>query len=324
MANEFVAKNGLISQNNTTISGSLTVSASSGIPLQIKGGTGTLLSVSSSTSEIFKISDTFSPNLFTVTTGSIAVFNIDNTNKVVISGSLISTQGITGSFNGTASVASSVVGATPTEIGYLSGVTSNLQTQLNGRLTSDATVLGYNGLGSAIKGYPLGINLTAAGASTGMTNQRLWLAPVYVPADSVITGVRWLQIAVPGAYTANNYNGVGLYSVSGGTINIAVSSSNNGNIWKTFSAGTWGTQSFDTPYSASKGSYFIGVVLNATSQPSPAPSVGNATIAAATVQSFDFTGGRLYNILATQLTMPTSVALSTTTGVTTAWYFALY
>lgn len=145
MANEFVAKNGLISQNNTTISGSLTVSASSGIPLQIKGGTGTLLSVSSSTSEIFKISDTFSPNLFTVTTGSIAVFNIDNTNKVIISGSLISTNGVTGSLQGTASfaitssyaitssVASSVVGATPTEIGYLSGVTSGIQTQLNSK-----------------------------------------------------------------------------------------------------------------------------------------------------------------------------------------------
>ena len=218
--------------------------------------------------------------------------------------------------------ASSVVGATPTEIGYLSGSTSNLQIQLNGRLTSDATVLGYNDLGSAIKGYPLGINLTAANTSTGFTNQRLWLAPVYVPADSVITGVRWLQIVL-GNYTANNYNGVGLYTVSGGTINIAVSSSNNGNIWKTFTANTWGSQSFDAPYSASKGSYFIGAVLNASATVTT-PTVGNATSAAATVQSFDFTGGRLYNILATQLTMPTSVALSTTTGVTTAWYFALY
>jgi hypothetical protein len=82
------------------ITGSLLVSAPSDIPLQIKGGTGTLLSVSSSTTEIFKISDTFSPNLFTVSTGSTAVFNIDNTNKVIISGSLVVTGGITGSFSG--------------------------------------------------------------------------------------------------------------------------------------------------------------------------------------------------------------------------------
>lgn len=264
--------------------------------------------------------------------------------SLIVTGSTTSTLGFTGSLFGTSSwavnasqsisssfattssnalTASSIIGATSTEIEYLSGSTSNLQTQLNGRLTNDATVLGYNGLGSAIKGYPLGINLTAVGASTQFTNQRLWLIPIYVPADSSITGVRWLQIAA-GGYTANNYNGVGLYSVSGGTINIAVSSSNNGNIWKTFGANTWGSQSFDAPYSAAKGSYFIGALLNSTATPSPVPSVGNVAIAAATVQSFDFTGGRLYNILATQLTMPTSVALSTTTGVTTGWYFALY
>jgi hypothetical protein len=32
----------------------------------------------------------------------------------------------------------------------------------------------------------------------------------------------------------------------------------------------------------------------------------------------------MYSILATQLTLPASVALSTTTGVTTGWYFSLY
>jgi len=94
-----------IFRGNQTITGSLTVSTTSDIPLQIKGGTGTLLSISSSTSEIFKISDTFSPNLFTVSTGSINVFNIDNTNKVVISGSLVVTGSITGSLAGTSSYA---------------------------------------------------------------------------------------------------------------------------------------------------------------------------------------------------------------------------
>ncbi len=399
MANEFVAKNGLISQNNTTVSGSLTVTQ--GITGSLFG-TATTASYADNGSETLQeiINNSIVSNEIIGNVNSYDAFIIkeqDTNNGLYIYGSnttpnksvWIGTDGssisppspaigidpstyvggvvirglvevtssnfiitydlinggpisyisassitfpytgsaiITGSLSVTGSISTTgdINNATPTEIGYLSGSTSNLQTQLNGRLTSDATVLGYNSLGSAIKGYPLGINLTAVGASTGMTNQRLWLIPVYVPADSVIAGVRWLQTAVPGAYTANNYNGVGLYSVSGGTINIAVSSSNNGNIWKTFSANTWGTQSFTTPYSASKGSYFIGAVLNATGQPSPSPAVGNVAIAAATVQSFDFTGGRLYNILATQLTMPTSVALSTTTGVTTGWYFALY
>lgn len=192
----------------------------------------------------------------------------------------------------------------------------------NGKIGSDATLLGYNGLGSAIKAYPLGINLTAVGASTQFTNQRLWLTPVYVGADSTITGVRWLQIAL-GNYTANNYNGVGLYTVSGGTITLVASSTNNGNIWKTFTANTWGNEPFSTPYVATRGTYYIGALYNNSAQVT-APSVGNVSIAAATVQSFDFTGGRMYCYSASQLTLPASVALSTTVGVTTAWYFALY
>jgi hypothetical protein len=61
-----------------------------------------------------------------------------------VTGSLRVTTGITGSLEGTASIASSVVGATPTEIGYLSGVTSGVQTQLNSKgytiaVTSQAT-----------------------------------------------------------------------------------------------------------------------------------------------------------------------------------------
>ena len=137
MANEFVAKNGLISQNNTTISGSLTVSASSGIPLQIKGGTGTLLSVSSSTSEIFKISDTFSPNLFTVSSGSVDIFNVDNNYNVKVSGSLTVT-GLTANRALATDANDQLVSstATGTELGYLSGVTSAVQTQLNSKVYS--------------------------------------------------------------------------------------------------------------------------------------------------------------------------------------------
>lgn len=134
MANEFVAKNGLISQNNTTISGSLIVSSPSNIPLQIQGGTGTLLSVSSSTSEIFKISDTFSPNLFTVSTGSVDVFNIDNTNNVKISGSLTVT-GLTANRAIVTDANDQLISSATTadEVGYLSGVTSAIQTQLDSK-----------------------------------------------------------------------------------------------------------------------------------------------------------------------------------------------
>jgi hypothetical protein len=242
-----------------------------------------------------------------------------NVNQVETSRTISTTAPLSGGGDLSANRTLSITQATTGTDGYLSSTDWNT---FNKKLPSDATVLGYNGLGSVIKGYPLGINLTAVGASTAFTNQRLWLIPVYVSADQTITGVKWLQIAL-GNYTANNYNGVGLYSVSGGTITLVASSTNNGNIWKTFTANTWGNQAFTTPYLAVRGTYFIGALYNNSAQ-TTAPSTGNVAIAAATVQSFDFTGGRMYSILATQLTLPASVALSTTTGVTTGWYFSLY
>jgi hypothetical protein len=73
MANEFVARNGLISQNNSTITGSLTVS----------NVLGTVFSTNADT---------------LVITGSALI-----TGSVIVTGSLTTTNGITGSLQGTAS-----------------------------------------------------------------------------------------------------------------------------------------------------------------------------------------------------------------------------
>ena len=90
MANEFVAKNGLISQNNTIVSGSLTVT---------QGITGSF----SGSIVGYVLTDTTSSF---ATTGS----NTFNGNQT-ITGSLNVTQGITGSTQGTASWATNAVTA---------------------------------------------------------------------------------------------------------------------------------------------------------------------------------------------------------------------
>lgn len=191
----------------------------------------------------------------------------------------------------------------------------------NGKIGSDATLLGYNGLGSTIKGFPLGINLTAVGGSLAFTNQRLWLTPVYVGADGTITGTRWYQVT-QGSYTANNYNGVGLYSISGGTLTLVASSTDDGNIWKAATA-TWGSKAFTTPYSATRGTYYLGALINSSTAITGA--VGAVAIGAATLTAFDFTASRMYCYLATQASLPASIALSGTVSLgTSALYFSLY
>jgi hypothetical protein len=321
MANEFVAKNGLISQNNTTISGSLAISASSGIPLQIKGGTGTLFSISGSTSEIFKISDTFSSNLFTVSTGSITVFNIDNNKTVSISGSLVVTGSITGSITGsllgTSSVATSVVGATPTEIGYLSGSSTNITNIDDWYVTK-----GFQAMGSAIKGTNLSIvSPSLINASTALSTGTLRMTTAYLPKPTTITGVKWYAQAIATSYTSTNYTGVGLYTSTAGTLQCVASCSNNPNMVSSsnFTAASWISQSFGSTYSAQPGLYYVGIVLG-FSAATPTPTLSSNTLSSnisVNIFNVDFTNSNKFNgTLTGQTTMPNSIALSSLTAAT--------
>jgi hypothetical protein len=147
------------------------------------------------------------------------------------------------------------------------------------------------------------------------------LIPVYVGANGTITGVKWYQV-VQGAYTADNYNGVGLYSISGGTLTLVASSTDDGNIWKATGA-TWGNKAFTTTYTATRGTYYIGALINATG--AITGTVGAVAVGAATVTGFDFTSSRMYCYLAAQATLPASIALSGTVSLgTSALYFSLY
>jgi hypothetical protein len=74
------------------ISGSTVMSASRGIALQVKSSGSTIFSVSGSGGEIFNISDVGSSTaLFTVSSGSTTILNVDNTKNVSVSGSLVVT-----------------------------------------------------------------------------------------------------------------------------------------------------------------------------------------------------------------------------------------
>ena len=97
----------LVSINSITqITGSTTISGS-GVVLQLIGSGSTIFSISGSAGEIFKIADDASTtSLFTVSSGSTNVLDIDSSKNVRISGSLIVTGSIIGTLQGTASTAS--------------------------------------------------------------------------------------------------------------------------------------------------------------------------------------------------------------------------
>ena len=135
MANEFVARNGLIAQNNSTITGSLNVTAGITGSLQgtattasysltasytINGGggntvsTASLLTTASATSNVitFTKGDASTFNI-TVSTGSTFPYTGSAviSGSLIITGSTISTSGFTGSLQGTSSWATNAITA---------------------------------------------------------------------------------------------------------------------------------------------------------------------------------------------------------------------
>ena len=140
MANEFVARNGLISQNNTIVSGSLTVTQNiTGSNLLLNGSTGTLFSA-----------------------------NIDT---LILTGSINVTAGITGSLLGTGSWATNALTAsyiaTAQTASYVTGsifTSTNRVLSASNALTASRVVLS-NGLANSVQygGGSGGILMTGSG-----------------------------------------------------------------------------------------------------------------------------------------------------------------
>lgn len=84
--------------------GILEVSASAERVLTVRGSGSAILIVSGSTGPLLELSDIKAGNnVFTITSGSIDILNIEPSTRVIISGSLVVTSGITGSLSGSAS-----------------------------------------------------------------------------------------------------------------------------------------------------------------------------------------------------------------------------
>jgi len=142
----------------------------------------------------------------------------------------------------------------------------------------------FTALGSAIIGYsPMNLS-NLLNSNKALFDATLYVVGYYLPVGATISGVKFFQ-GVQGNYTADNYNGVALFSYSGGTITLVASSTNDGNIWKGTS-NTWQTKAFSSTYVAAAGMYFIGMLYNYSAQ-TTSPTIGHST--SINNSSYDFT-----------------------------------
>lgn len=178
------------------------------------------------------------------------------------------------------------------------------------------------GLGSTIIAQTL--DLDRVTTNQVLTSQQIRSSAIYINYTSVITGVKWYQ-TTQGVYTGSNYNGVGLYSYSAGTLTLVASSTNDAIIWSTPLAGTFNSKAFSTPYTASPGVYFVAILYSSSAQ-TTAPVIGASTfLGSANILIADFTNSaKLYWALNSQTSMPATLAMSSTILSGAVLYNALY
>lgn len=222
------------------------------------------------------------------------------------------------------------------------GITSSSNTQTFNLPTANATNRGaltsadwttfnngivltaYGLLGSSYKSASLSVfNPAMISTSGALSDGSVRFCAVYIPVAATISGVRWFH-GTQGNYTADNYNGVGLYTYSGGTVTLVASSVNDGNIWKP-TTNTWSSKAFSATYNAAAGVYFIAALYNSSAEVA-APTIGSsANMANVAITTQDFTNSaKLVSAVGGQASLPATQAMSGTTNVNINYGFWLY
>lgn len=178
-------------------------------------------------------------------------------------------------------------------------------------------------MGSPIKAGPL-YHISQLNTGTALTSTRSYFNAVYVDKPITITGAAFYQ-TTQGNFTGSNYNGIALYSYSGGTVTLIDSTARNENIWKGTS-GTWQQAAFaGGSRTLQPGLYYL-LFLYSSSAQTTAPVIGNTTagtgnyLAPLTTNSARFYGG----VITSVTSPPTSQACSAWTNITTYYGAFLY
>lgn len=217
---------------------------------------------------------------------------------------------------------SKVIGSgtpTDTELGYLSGVTSAIQTQFTNRCNPSQRIA--NALGSAILAGSGDFRMIQNNIGA-WTDQRFHVVAIWLERDATLTGVKWYQ-QTAGVYTGDQNNKIGLYTYSGGTLTLVASCANDANLWKATSQ-TWTSKAFSSTYAASAGLFFVGYLYNQSAQ-TTSPAIATLGNYANNTLVGDFTNSAKWSaFLNAQNDLPASQAMSGMTVETVIPYFALY
>lgn len=119
-------------------------------------------------------------------------------------------------------------------------------------------------LGAPVYATSLNFPLIGGGQGTALLSGRHYSAIFSLRSSVTLTGVRFFQ-STQGAYTANNYNGFGIYKLITGTWTLVATSTHDAALWKG-AANTWQYKAFSSPYAAGPGVYMISAIYSSSAQ----------------------------------------------------------
>lgn len=156
------------------------------------------------------------------------------------------------------------VGGVSTEetvVGYTAAEVDALLTALK---TPSNFLEALTAFGTSIKALPLGTSIYSFmnGGTSTLVDGSVYYTAFYIPKAITCTGINFV-LSTAGNYTADNYNGFGLFSVSGGTYTKITETATDGNIWKT-SAYTLGAKPWPSPQTLQPGIYIVALQWNAS------------------------------------------------------------
>jgi len=179
-------------------------------------------------------------------------------------------------------------------------------------------------IGSTIKADPVNTPISGTTNTTmSPLSQRISLVGVWLPRASTITGIKFIQGAI-GNFTASNFNGVGLYTLSAGTFTRVAISANSATTWTSAGVNTLKAIPFTSTYSASAGLYFAAIMYSASATvTSPTLfTIPNTTYLSFTLDNTN--GVYLTMFVNSQTTMPATLTIPGGFLQSNIPYLALY
>lgn len=181
----------------------------------------------------------------------------------------------------------------------------------------------YKLFGTTIKAMPVVNEYAYNGLA--MTDRRAYWLLCYLAEPATLTGIRF-NVSTAGAFTPDQYNGFGLYSVSGTTYTrvaftdtCALAFKSTGAKSVPFANAVGGAA---TPYAAQAGLYYIVVLYNNSAQVT-APSIHGTSVNEALNSSFP-DSKEIAGYVNTQDVLPDSEVAGDITLFVTTWYGVIY